>query len=135
MRIFTRRATVAAAAGAIALGTVGLTPAAADGIPVPTRPPAPQAYPYDNEPEEYQAQPPAAYQYPAPPPVNDGYAYPPAYYPGVARPYIAGPGPGFIAPPYRRYPYAGPVYGRQVYGGPVYGRPFYGPRGNWRHHW
>ena len=128
-------AAAAAAVGAIALGTVGLQPAAADGIPVPANPGSPEVY------QNVNPSPPGGYGYGyLPPPVVYGYRHrlpvmnsypmsPPAFY---------GPRAAFIASPYRRRPNLGPVYGsyaypRYAYGGPVFIPP--GPYLGYRRPW
>ena len=116
------RAIAAAAAGAIALGTVGLHPAAAADVGVPDYPQSPEAYQYGNP----------------PPPRGYGYGYPPP-------PAVYGPPPvvyGYPPPPpaliYRGPPYYGPVYGGYGYRRYAYGGPVFIPRGphwGYRRHW
>ena len=104
MRHLTRHGIAAATAGAIALGTVGIRPAAAADVSAPDYPP-----PFvDN-------------YYPPPPPARYGYLPPPptAYYV---------PGPVYPAPVYGPPVYR-PFYGPRVYAARAWP---YGPY--WRHY-
>src|ERR1700716_4185386 len=99
----------AAAAGAIALATVGLQPAVAADVSVPDYPRAPGAY------QNVNPSPPGGYGYGYPPPPMM-YGPPPVVYgyPGPPRVYYGRPGP-FIAGPYRGPRFRGPVYGSYAY--------------------
>jgi hypothetical protein len=95
------KVSLVAAAGAFALGWVGLDAAKA----------ADMLYPqgqYEGPPPQAYGAPPAeeSYGYPPPPPVAYGYPPPPApYYEYAAPPYVVVPGPYYARRPYwRGYP-------------------------------
>jgi hypothetical protein len=114
MRKFTKMSLAVGAAGAFALGSVGLHGAKAADVPYPQgqyegQPPQAYSQPpeaYGPPPQAYGA-PPAegSYGYPPPPPVAYGFPPPVRYYGYGPPPYVVVPGPYYARGPYwRGYP-------------------------------
>ena len=112
------KASLAAGAGAFALGLIGLQAATAADMPYPEGQYEGPPHPAYGPPPEAYGPPPAEESYGFPPPPPVGYAFPPPPAPYYGSPYVVVPGPHYARGPYwggypPHYAYG---YGHWVYG-------------------